>query len=93
MKRAVIIHGTNGAPEENWHPWLKQKLVPTFRHSWISPREETWATYGLSSLGGVFAIAALSSYNWINLPYAIYIVLANAALVFIIVYRMRKQAA
>lgn len=25
-KTAFIIHGTEGYPEENWFPWLKQKL-------------------------------------------------------------------
>jgi predicted alpha/beta hydrolase family esterase len=26
MKNAFIFHGTEGYPEENWFPWLKQKL-------------------------------------------------------------------
>ncbi len=26
MKNALIIHGTEGYPEENWFPWLKKKL-------------------------------------------------------------------
>lgn len=26
MKNALIIHGTNGYPEENWFPWLKKQL-------------------------------------------------------------------
>lgn len=26
MKNAIIIHGTEGYPNENWFPWLKQKL-------------------------------------------------------------------
>jgi uncharacterized protein len=26
MKYAFIIHGTGGYPEENWFPWLKEKL-------------------------------------------------------------------
>ena len=26
MKRAVLIHGWEGYPEEGWRPWLKEKL-------------------------------------------------------------------
>jgi predicted alpha/beta hydrolase family esterase len=26
MKNVIIIHGTEGYPEENWFPWLKEKL-------------------------------------------------------------------
>ena len=26
MKTAIIIHGTEGYPEENWFPWLKSEL-------------------------------------------------------------------
>ena len=26
MKRAVILHGTNGHPTHNWQPWLKSNL-------------------------------------------------------------------
>ncbi|MBI5553373.1 MAG: serine hydrolase family protein [Candidatus Diapherotrites archaeon] len=26
MRNAFIFHGTGGFPEENWFPWLKQKL-------------------------------------------------------------------
>ena len=27
MKTALIIHGTQGYPEENWFPWLKKELA------------------------------------------------------------------
>lgn len=26
MKTAIIIHGTDGYPEENWFPWLKKEM-------------------------------------------------------------------
>lgn len=52
MKRAVIVHGWEGHPEEGWFPWLKKELekkgfsvdvpampTPNF------PRIETWVPY------------------------------------------------
>jgi predicted alpha/beta hydrolase family esterase len=35
MKRAVILHGTDGAPEHNWFPWLKAKLEAAGYQVWI----------------------------------------------------------
>lgn len=64
--------------------------LPTFRHSWLDPGEETWGTYGLAALGGLLAILALTAYNWISLPYAMYIVGVNIALAGIIIYRDRR---
>jgi hypothetical protein len=64
--------------------------LPTIRHSWIRPNEETWVTYAMASLGGLFAIAALESYNWINMPYAVYIVIVNIVLSVIITGRGRE---
>lgn len=61
--------------------------LPTFRHSWLDPSEETWQTYALAGLGGAFAVAALTDYNWISLPYAVYIIAVNVVLSGIIVKR------
>lgn len=67
--------------------------LPTVRHSWINPGEETWQTYALAGLGGLMAIAALHAYNVISLTYAIYIVLVNAVLSLIIINRARTTLA
>lgn len=66
--------------------------LPTFRHSWLRPGEETWQTYMLAALGAAFAVAALTDYNWISLPYAVYIVLVNTALSVIIIHRRSGPA-
>lgn len=66
--------------------------LPTVRHSWLNPREETWSTYALAGLGGVFALFALQTYNWVSLPYAVYIVAINALLALIIINRQQKGA-
>jgi hypothetical protein len=26
MQRAIVVHGTEGSPEENWFPWLREEL-------------------------------------------------------------------
>jgi len=64
--------------------------LPTVRHSWLKPNEETWITYAMAGAGGVFAIFALTAYNWSSLTYAVYIVLINAVFTFVIITRGRK---
>jgi hypothetical protein len=63
--------------------------LPTIRHSWIEPGEETWSTYALSSVGGLLAIFALTSYNWTSLTYAVYLVLINLAISSVIITRKK----
>ncbi len=65
--------------------------LPTFRHAWLEPGEETWLTYGLSCLGSVFALGALTDYNWISMPYAVYLVVVNALLSALIIIRARTK--
>jgi len=50
MANIFIIHGINGTPEENWFPWLKEKLeaqghrvfVPAFPHT-EKPLLQEWS--------------------------------------------------
>jgi hypothetical protein len=51
--------------------------LPTFKHSWQKPLEETWVTYAWSGVGAFIALFALESYNWTSLSYPVYIVLVN----------------
>jgi len=34
MKRAVILHGTNGHPSHNWQPWLRKELEKAGYEVW-----------------------------------------------------------
>ena len=67
--------------------------LPTIRHSWILPGEETWPTYAIAGLGGLLAILALTAYNWASLTYAVYIVLINIVLSTILIARGRRNLA
>jgi len=52
MKKAIIVHGWGFTPEDNWYPWLKEKLnewgfdvvVPEMPES-IVPRINAWVEY------------------------------------------------
>lgn len=46
-------------------------FIPTFRKSWQDPWSETVLSWILFSIGNIFAILALSSYNYLTLTYLI----------------------
>ncbi|MDP4000231.1 MAG: hypothetical protein Q8Q11_02255 [bacterium] len=64
--------------------------LPTVRHSWLKPGEETWSLYAMACIGGVLAIFALSSYNWTSLTYAVYIVFINFLIASVLILREKK---
>jgi hypothetical protein len=65
--------------------------LPTIRHAWKNPHEETLVTFLLSAVGGFLALFAISSYNWITLSYPIYIVIVNAIIVGTIIYSKKSK--
>ncbi|GAC1390967.1 MAG: hypothetical protein NVSMB46_01910 [Candidatus Saccharimonadales bacterium] len=63
--------------------------IPTLRHSWKQPYEETMSTYAIAGIGGVLALLTFSSYTVTSLSYPIYIVIINIIFSLIIIYRSR----
>ena len=66
--------------------------IPTIRHSYKKPNEETAAVFLISGVGAVFALLAVEKYNLHSLIFPIYILLANVLLVLLITTRRKKLA-
>lgn len=66
--------------------------LPTLKHAWQKPDEETWATFALSGLGASFAVLAAKS-TWItSLANPIYIVAINMTFTAILLGRRRVKS-
>lgn len=58
MKRAIIVHGWDGFPENHWFPWLKRNLermgfqviIPAMPNP-SEPKIETWVPYLKKTVG------------------------------------------
>ena len=61
--------------------------IPTLRHSWRKPGEETWQTFIIGVIAPLLTFMSLQTFNIVSLSYPVYLVLANASIVFIVVYR------
>ena len=59
-------------------------MLPTVKHSWQKPYEETWLTFLLAGLGGVATVLAAGSWSITASAYPVYIVVANFLLTVII---------
>lgn len=64
--------------------------LPTIRHSWLRPQEETWQAFAFAGIGGFLALFGLTAYNVTSLTYAVYIVVINIVLASVIVYRRKS---
>jgi len=64
--------------------------LPTIRHGWLKPGEETWQTFALSGVAAAFVFASLVTYTFADLAFPVYLFFANSLIVAIIIYR-RKQ--
>ena len=55
--------------------------IPTFRHSWLRPYEETWLAFVLSGLSGAVALLAANFAVLTAVVYPLYILMANFMIV------------
>lgn len=68
--------------------------LPTYRHSWLEPSEETWQTYFISSIGACVGLLSLTNFSVDSLAYPLYLLTLGLTLSgTIIVSRRRKGIA
>lgn len=64
--------------------------LPTLRHSWLKPAEETWQAFLIGGIASIFTLLSLGQYRLADLAFPVYFVLFDLTIVLIITYR-RKQ--
>jgi len=65
-------------------------LLPTLKHSWNEPMEETWQTFAVLIVASTLTLLSISDFNTASLAYPIYLLLANALVTVVVIYRRLK---
>jgi hypothetical protein len=65
--------------------------LPTLKHSWLDPQEETWQTYMLVVIASVLTIIALPQYSINSALFPFYYLLGNGGLMALVVYRRIRK--
>jgi len=66
--------------------------IPTFKHSWVKPHEETSITFALSSVGGLLTLLVTESWAVTAVAYPLYIFVVNAVLSAVILLSPHRRA-
>lgn len=61
--------------------------LPTLRHSWKNPKEETWQTFVIVSLASVITLITLTNFNVASLAYPGYLLVINLSFASVVIYR------
>lgn len=64
-------------------------LLPTLKHAWQKPFEETWLTFTIGTAAAILTICSLSTYSLNSLVYPLYLAVANAVIVAVIFFGRR----
>ena len=63
--------------------------IPTYRKSYEEPWSETKVFWLISALSGVFALLAIDSYNLLTVTYLVAIMILNAGVFLLLIWRRR----
>jgi hypothetical protein len=61
--------------------------LPTWKHAWQKPNEETLSTFALSALGAIFALLAIKHFSASGLIYPIFITISASMVSLEIIFR------
>src|SRR5665213_489076 len=57
--------------------------LPTIKHSWESPNEETWEAFAITVFASTLTILSLTAFSTVSLTFPIYLLLSNLAIVLV----------
>jgi hypothetical protein len=66
--------------------------LPTFRHAWSQPQQETWQTFAISVIASAIVLASIAQYNFISLAYPVYFFVCDGAIAIVVLMRRSKLA-
>jgi hypothetical protein len=65
-------------------------IIPTIRHAYLYPNEETWATFAIAGVAAVVFIGLTTAISFAALAIPIDFFVANAVITFVILHRRNK---
>ena len=54
--------------------------LPTLRHSWLHPNEETWETFGVLFIASAITLISLSAFSVTSVSFPLYLLLINGSI-------------
>lgn len=66
-------------------------MLPTLRHSWNHPQEETWQTFIIGTVSSLFTLVSLTSFTFTSLAFPTYLALADLLLAATIISRRMRR--
>jgi len=67
--------------------------IPTLKHSWQKPYEETWSAFALAALGGGITVLIAGSWAPTAVAYPLYILVINIAMTYCILASPHRKIA
>lgn len=66
-------------------------MLPTLRHAWIEPNEETWQTFAIAVIAASLTISVLNDLSVASLLYPMYLVFANITITGVVIARRSHE--